>query len=294
MVEERGREPGTELRKRKNRFKKPPNAKKMKAFPGMGKKNKVPQKLKKLFRKRARDYNSDSDDVDESENDSVDEDKKRKGDGNSGRTDGEEEHDGEVGEDVEESDEDDRVPPTKFGEGCNAFRTAFQTIMSIPAGDESLGPILSAHKKLVVEKLAEEDTQKKVVKQKKKEKISIDERGHEKPANFLDTHDKVLIGIATKGVVKFFNAVNKAQTAQKGLNPSRFKDAKALTKRRKEAFMSELKRASSQSGDAATKTSAGQDDSNQPAWAPLRDSFMLTNSKLKDWDKMAEENEAEI
>ena len=24
-----------------------------------------------------------------------------------------------------------------------------------------------------------------------------------------------------------------------------------------------------------------------PAWAPLRDNYMLTNPKLKDWDKMA-------
>ncbi|KAK9747937.1 hypothetical protein RND81_02G025000 [Saponaria officinalis] len=247
--------------------------------------------MKKLFRKRASEYNSDSDDVNESENDSIDEKEKRGRDGEFEQNDGEGEHDGG---DVEDSDEDDLVPPTKFGDGCNAFRTAFQKIMSIPAEDESLGPILSAHKKLVVAKLAAEDTKKKVDKEKKKEKLSIDEKGHVKLANFLDTHDKVLIGIATKGVVKFFNAVNKAQTAQKGLNPSRFKDAKALTKRRKEAFMLELKRASGQSADNATKTSAGKEDENQPAWAPLRDSFMLTNSKLKDWDKMAEENETEI
>ncbi|CAK9167181.1 unnamed protein product [Ilex paraguariensis] len=30
----------------------------------------------------------------------------------------------------------------------------------------------------------------------------------------------------------------------------------------------------------------GPADSEGPAWAPLRDNFMLTNSKLKDWDKM--------
>ena len=34
-------------------------------------------------------------------------------------------------------------------------------------------------------------------------------------------------------------------------------------------------------------TSKAGEDGNQPAWAPLRDSYMLTNSKLKDWDKMA-------
>lgn len=27
-------------------------------------------------------------------------------------------------------------------------------------------------------------------------------------------------------------------------------------------------------------------DGEAPAWAPLRDNYMLTNPKLKDWDKM--------
>lgn len=33
-------------------------------------------------------------------------------------------------------------------------------------------------------------------------------------------------------------------------------------------------------------TSGGAADTEGPAWAPLRDNYMLTNSKLKDWDKM--------
>lgn len=33
-------------------------------------------------------------------------------------------------------------------------------------------------------------------------------------------------------------------------------------------------------------TSKGEVDGEGPAWAPLRDNYMLTNSKLKDWDKM--------
>lgn len=28
------------------------------------------------------------------------------------------------------------------------------------------------------------------------------------------------------------------------------------------------------------------ENKDEPTWAPLRDSFSLTNSKLKDWDKM--------
>jgi len=30
----------------------------------------------------------------------------------------------------------------------------------------------------------------------------------------------------------------------------------------------------------------GMVEDQQPAWAPLRDNYMLTSSRLKDWDKM--------
>lgn len=32
--------------------------------------------------------------------------------------------------------------------------------------------------------------------------------------------------------------------------------------------------------------SSGSVDGEAPGWAPLRDNYMLTNPKLKDWDKM--------
>lgn len=32
--------------------------------------------------------------------------------------------------------------------------------------------------------------------------------------------------------------------------------------------------------------SSSNADGEGPAWAPLRDNYMLTSSKLKDWDKM--------
>jgi hypothetical protein len=87
-------------------------------------------------------------------------------------------------------------------------------------------------------------------------------------------------------VVKLFNAVNKAQHAQKGLNPSRSKDAKVLKKRRKEAFLSEL-------GKTKTDTKAHKSEDEAPVWAPLRDNYMLANPKLKDWDKKQETSEGD-
>lgn len=283
------------LRKRKKGPNKRLSSKRVKGRPGTEKKNKVNPKMQKLYRKRARDYNSESDEDDENDDEnnipeSMGDDMELNGElGNS---------DSDVGPDSwkegQASDGEGDVHSagiTKFVEGCKAFRVAFKKIIKRHTDDETLGPVLSAHKKLVVAKLAEEETERKVKGEAKKEKHLMEEKGHVKPpANFLDAHEKFLIGIATKGVVKLFNAVNKAQNARKGLNPSRFKDAKALTKRRKEVFFSELSRASTQSVETTTKASTskdGQDDS-QPAWAPLRDTFMLTNSKLKDWDKMAE------
>lgn len=269
--------------------------KKLKVFQGNGEKVKVDKKMQKLFHKRARDYNSD--DEDEEEPSPVTKDRnyqpryKNVFDGKSSDEEGEE-HQNDGMENEASEDEDGEIQPgiTKFMEGCKAFRMAFKKILKKNVSDDLLGPVLSAHKKLLAEKLAEEDAERKVKGEAKKEKHLVGEKGHVKPANFLDSHEKFLIGVATKGVVKLFNAVNKAQNAQKGLNPSRFKDAKAIRKRRKDAFFSELGKTSSQSPGTLTmaSTSTGTVDGEAPSWAPLHDGYMLTNSKLKNWDKMQE------
>ncbi|CAL1407971.1 unnamed protein product [Linum trigynum] len=77
--------------------------------------------------------------------------------------------------------------------------------------------------------------------------------------------------------------VNKAQVAQKGLNPLRSKDAKVINKRKKDAFYGELRKAPS--GSSTIKANTLEDAEGAPSWAPLRDDSMLTNLKMKDWDK---------
>ncbi|KAK7332968.1 hypothetical protein VNO80_29727 [Phaseolus coccineus] len=287
---------------------------KVRPSPHEQKKVKIDQKMKKLFRKRAREYNSD-DEEDEAtvtaasetrrlasvtnkriEEDDIESEDQSGDEGAAGPLKKSNKNATDVNNhssDDEGEDENEIQPGiTKFTEGCRAFKMAFRNVMKKSIPDDMLGPILSAHKKLVIEKLGEEEAERKIKGEAKKEKQTLAEKGHVKPATYLDSHEKFLISVATKGVVKLFNAVNKAQTAQKGLNPSRTKEAKEIRKRTKQAFFSELGKPSLPSIGATTKVNegTGKVDDQQPAWAPLRDNYMLTSSKLKDWDKMPDKN----
>ncbi|KAJ4978137.1 hypothetical protein NE237_008917 [Protea cynaroides] len=275
-------------RKRKKSGKsKGKSKKRVKSLPGTGERVRIDNKMRKLFRRRANEYNSDDDEEPTSEVGEANEQKEVSEENSNG----EEEENGPLDNSETEGgsseNERDRNQPgiMKFAEGSRIFRLAFKNITKKTLPANPLGPILSTQKKLVAKKLAEEEAGWKSKGETKKEKQLVGEKGHVKPANFLDSHEKFLLGVATKGVVKLFNAVNKAQNAQKGLNPSRFKDAKALGKRRKEAFFSELRKTSSQTRGKDTK---GREADEAPGWAPLRDGYMLSSSKLKDWDKMPE------
>ncbi|XP_006662909.2 RRP15-like protein isoform X2 [Oryza brachyantha] len=217
-------------------------------------------KFLRLLRKRARDYNSDDDD---------------------------EEKRLEEEEASSSGDDEAAGAVTRFEEGCRAFRVAFSKIMAKKLPDDPLGPILSAHKKLVAAKLAEDVEERKPKGEGRKDKRLAAEKGHVIPTNHLDSKEKELIKIATQGVVRLFNAVSKAQNSRKGLNPSRTKDAKALAKETKQTFLTELKKYPiHQKGQASSNFSKHDSkDEDEPGWAPLRNTYML-GSKLKDWDKM--------
>ncbi|KAL2661342.1 hypothetical protein AAZX31_03G218100 [Glycine max] len=279
------------------------------------KKVKIDKKMKKLFRKRAREYNSDDEEDDEAtvpatlepkslasitnkrnDKDGIESEDRSEDEGAAGpqKTWNKNATDMNYHSSDDEGEDDDEIQPgiTKFTEGCRAFKMAFRNLMKKSVPDDMLGPILSGQRKLVVDKLAEEEAERKVKGEAKKEKQMLAEKGHVKPATYLDSHEKFLISVATKGVVKLFNAVNKAQTAQRGLDPSRTKDAKEIRKRTKQAFFSELGKPSLPAIGTTTKAKESTDrvEDEQPAWAPLRDNYMLTSSKLKDWDKMPDKN----
>ena len=127
------------LGKRKNpKTKKKPR--KASHFPdGVGdlKPKKFDRKMKKLFRKRARDYNSDDEELDskKEENDLI---------GGDPSSEEEEEEKQEVNKDFEfsdgDGDEGGEIQPgiTKFTEGCRAFRMAFKSIIKKAVNDDPL------------------------------------------------------------------------------------------------------------------------------------------------------------
>ncbi|KAL0717986.1 hypothetical protein Bca4012_067308 [Brassica carinata] len=272
--------------------------KKQKTHPPSSDRFKLTQKKKKLFQKRARDYNSDEDEEEDESNKAPEVTIREKifSDANMGPNydEVEEEEDGSDKDENSDGEDHGEIQSgiTRFGDndGCNAFKMAFKSIMK-SKGDDALGPVLSAHKHLIAQKLADEEAEKKAKGQARKAKHLVAEKGHVKPANHLESHEKILIGVATKGVVKLFNAVNKAQHAQKGLNASRSKDSKVLKKRRKEAFFSELGKTPRTDSKAQKSSNTNEDEA--PAWAPLRDNYMLANPKLKDWDKKQETSEGD-
>ncbi|RDY13267.1 RRP15-like protein, partial [Mucuna pruriens] len=318
-------EPGRAKRKFVKNQGRKKSSKKARVMPPLHgqKKVKIDKKMKKLFRKRAREYNSD-DEEDEAtvpvtseprsltsitnkrnEEDDIESEDRSEDEGAARRQETRNKNATDMSNHSsdDEGEDDNEFQPgiTKFTKGCKAFKMAFRNIMNKSVPDDMLGPVLSGHRKLVIDKLAEEEAEREIKGEAKKEKQMLAEKGHAKPATYLDSHEKFLISVATKGVVKLFNAVrdfvhllqvNKAQTAQKGLDPSRTKDAKEIRKRTKEAFFSELGKSSlpAISTPAKANESTGKVEDEQPAWAPLRDNYMLTSSRLKDWDKMPDKN----
>ena len=122
--------------------------KKLKWFDGSGERIKIDRRMKKLFRKRARDYNSDDD---EDEGDDGGYAVATKGENAvpiikevalDGKDSSEEEEDHQDIDEANEisEDEEGEIQPgiTKLTEGCRAFRLAFKKIIKKNVSDVSL------------------------------------------------------------------------------------------------------------------------------------------------------------
>uniref|UniRef100_A0A2N9IQL8 Uncharacterized protein n=1 Tax=Fagus sylvatica TaxID=28930 RepID=A0A2N9IQL8_FAGSY len=135
---------------------------------------KIDRKMRKLFRKRAREYNSDEDeDEDDIDNDNDDENsmpvirhdvESEKEEADAEAEEGEDVNlNGDNGVSDDEKEESNRIQPgiTQLVDGSRAFRMAFKSIINKMVPHDILGPVMSAHKKLIGEKLAEEEAERK-------------------------------------------------------------------------------------------------------------------------------------
>jgi len=142
--------------------------------------------------------------------------------------------------------------------------------------------------------LKEELTAKK---EKLEQKHEEKEKGHTIPTRSNAQNEVLLKRIATKGVVKLFNAVN---THQKTMS-SEMKDIKTEAKKEKKAkvidtksnFMDLLKKKETlkenknQSKKSAIDSNGEEENTPSEGWKVFRDDFMM-GASMKAWDKQAE------
>ena len=143
---------------------------------------------------------------------------------------------------------------------------------------------------LIKYKKAEREKKKKLKENAKQKMISQErhqtrEQNHVKPAPSNDEKERTLKRIATRGVVKLFNAVNKHQKeldAKLKTAPTEAKKAKVLKSVSKSSFLDMLKSNSNETVQPANDESANDEKASK--WNILRDDFMM-GGKMKDWDK---------
>ncbi|KAL0051544.1 hypothetical protein WJX82_009594 [Trebouxia sp. C0006] len=168
------------------------------------------------------------------------------------------------------------------------------------------GLAILSKSKSVAKRQREDAEESKADKAAKKMRLEMRQRGHvavskhgENPQH--DAQEKALLKTATRGVVRLFNAVSKAQRDQKDamVGGSRSRVAKLD----KASFLAELRGIGANKGKgtalpAGTGPATGA-PSQQPqpqegasGWGVLSDSFGLQGGgKMKDWDKQDDSDE---
>ncbi|XP_031559678.1 RRP15-like protein [Actinia tenebrosa] len=138
---------------------------------------------------------------------------------------------------------------------------------------------------------------KEEIKQKKKradQRHTMFEKDHVVPDRSNLTYDRELVHIATRGVVKLFNAVSKHQKdteAKLKKATTEVKKSKVMESMNKTAFLDLLKSNSDEKQDKKkmeTELNKGKnkqtEEDKSSSWNILRDDFMM-GAKMKDWDK---------
>ena len=258
----------------------------------------------------------DGDDDGDSESDGADDDEFDEDD----FSDGDGDDDGEDGE-----DDEDTVPSRKRTRGAAAstaaaraegggaaafgFARAFANLVgdedgaATNRGGSELLPKTKKQKKVEIEQKLDRRARSLL----KRERLELRERGHHVPKKgtvdpIADQTERRMLQTATKGVVRLFNAVSKAQktVADAGTRKGLGKVSKELTKG---SFLQELKKSnlerSARDEAAAARDKEknkhdGAEKTESAGWDVLSDGYLMGRNKLKDWDKGTRKAEEEV
>lgn len=178
--------------------------------------------------------------------------------------------------DSEDEESEDEALARPVSNQMMGMARAFQTLVGDEDGDDA--ELLPKTRKQREEEL-DAKAEEKERREKKRVKLEIKQRGHVKPTPKgrdveSDMLERRLHNTATKGVVRLFKAVAKAQ-----------EDAeKAKTMRRKDALISKSKFLEELRGQSKKSSETEETKASSKA-SFLHDDFMLGSGKMKDWDK---------
>ncbi|XP_001640769.2 RRP15-like protein [Nematostella vectensis] len=174
---------------------------------------------------------------------------------------------------------------------------AMSQILNKPLTDNK--PVILSKYQKGSKRKAEHREEMKKKKAKAQEKHAILEKDHIIPDKSNLDYDRNLVKIATRGVVKLFNAVSKHQKemdTKLSKATTETKKTKVMESLTKSSFLDMLKRSSDatvteestettkKANQKGNKSEKMDEQKSSNSWNILRDDFMM-GAKLKDWDK---------
>ncbi|KAH9548101.1 hypothetical protein CY35_11G072000 [Sphagnum magellanicum] len=182
----------------------------------------------------------------------------------------------------------------------SAYTRALSKIFKCKSPSSETSPILSGRNSPIAQKLDAEAGEYQVKNDAKKEKKELSEKANGLPESYADTKEKGLTKLATRGVVKFFSAISRAQKVSAGADS---RDARVIAKQSQSGFLSPSK--SPGHANVRSTLTSGRGRLSQPApplqfatveshqrdfpptlhWSVVQENFMLGREKRQDQEE---------
>lgn len=191
--------------------------------------------------------------------------------------------DDELNDELSDDDENDK---NTDAQGRNI---ALASVMSrILNTDTNEKPILAKAKE-IEQKIEDEKLDYKARKALTAERKKLEEKDRVIPDYTTFEYEKKLRKLATRGVVKLFNAIKAAQEKSNEVH-TLVTNKKPKVEVAKKSFMDMLQESNKQKTSSNEKTTNNDNsESKEPAWNVFSDNYGM-NATIKDWDKEEDNN----